>query len=177
MEDNELLLSLAEIAGVFVGFGALIAVRSGGASGVAEVGYMRSVVSIGMLTIVAALAPVTLDRFDLAAHQVWAVSSVLVLVGWLVWFALMLRTTEYRENWAAEFGRDRASRTPWVVAVNAAATVLYQTAMLLALIIIVLGLQPAHEAALYIAVVVLILLGAGWVLLGLVFSQGGAAPG
>lgn len=31
MPDTELLLSLAEIAGVFVRFGALIAVRSGGA--------------------------------------------------------------------------------------------------------------------------------------------------
>ena len=30
MQDTELFLSLAEIAGVFVGFGALIAVRSGG---------------------------------------------------------------------------------------------------------------------------------------------------
>ena len=31
MQDTELFLSLAEIAGVFVGFGALIAVRSGAA--------------------------------------------------------------------------------------------------------------------------------------------------
>ena len=33
MQDVELFLSLAEIAGVFVGFGALISVRSGAASG------------------------------------------------------------------------------------------------------------------------------------------------
>ncbi len=32
MQDTELFLSLAEIAGVFVGFGALISIRSAGAS-------------------------------------------------------------------------------------------------------------------------------------------------
>ena len=37
MQDTELFLSLAEIAGVFVGFGALIAVRSGGPSDAADI--------------------------------------------------------------------------------------------------------------------------------------------
>ena len=37
MQDTELFLSLAEIAGVFVGFGALISVRSGGPTEVDEV--------------------------------------------------------------------------------------------------------------------------------------------
>lgn len=36
---------------------------------------------------------------------------------------------------------------------------------------IALGVVPELEAALYYAVVVLILLGAGWALLGLVFAQ------
>jgi hypothetical protein len=42
---------------------------------------MRMVVSMAMLTIVAALAPVTLGRYDLTDHQVWALSSALALVG------------------------------------------------------------------------------------------------
>jgi hypothetical protein len=37
MQDTELFLSLAEIAGVFVGFGALISVRSGAVMGVSEI--------------------------------------------------------------------------------------------------------------------------------------------
>ena len=41
MQDAELFLSLAGIAGVFVGFGALISVRSGGPSGAYEVSYIR----------------------------------------------------------------------------------------------------------------------------------------
>jgi hypothetical protein len=75
MQDAELFLSLAGIAGVFVGFAALIAVRSGGPSDPLEVAPMRMLVSMAMLTIVAALAPVALGRYDLTDHEVWALSS------------------------------------------------------------------------------------------------------
>ena len=43
--------------------------------------------------------------------------------------------------------------------------------LVVAPIIIVLGVAPEIEAALYFTYVVLILLGAGWALLGLVFMQ------
>ena len=70
MQHTEVFVSLAEIAGVFVGFGTLIAVRSAGASGRIEVGYTRGMVAFGVLTVVAAPAPVTLSLFHLAEHQV-----------------------------------------------------------------------------------------------------------
>ena len=171
MPDTELFLSLAEIAGVFVGFGALIAVRSGGASGVAEIAYMRAVVSMGMLAVVAALAPVTLSRYDFSAHQVWVLSGALALVGWCVLFVLMVRTPEYRANVAAEFEADRVTRSRGLVAVGTTVWLFYVVAMVLVPIIIVLGLRPEMEAALYFTLVVLILLGAGWTLLTLVFAQ------
>ena len=58
MQDPDLFMELAAIAGVFVGFGALIAVRSGATTDVFEVAWMRGVVSIGLLAVLAALAPV-----------------------------------------------------------------------------------------------------------------------
>ena len=79
MQDTDLLVQLAAIAGVFVGFGALIAVRSGGASDAHEVAYIRSIVSIAVVVAIAALAPVTLSRYGLAGHDLWLVSSVLLL--------------------------------------------------------------------------------------------------
>jgi len=57
MQNPELFIHLAEIAGVFVGFGALIAVRSGGASGRVEVGLTRGMVALGVVVIVAGFAP------------------------------------------------------------------------------------------------------------------------
>ena len=57
MQDVDLFLELAAIAGVFVGFGALIAVRGGGVSDTFEVAYMRGVVSMGLLTVVGGPRP------------------------------------------------------------------------------------------------------------------------
>jgi hypothetical protein len=169
MQDTELLLSLAEIAGVFVGFGALIAVRSGGASGPLEVPYMRTVVSMGMLTVVAALAPVTLDRFGLSEHMVRAVSSALVLVGGAGMVALQAGTAEYRAGWSSALA---VTEPRWMWVVGNLAYVVYMLLLVLTPIAIILSLLPDLEAALYIAVVVLILLGAGWSLLYLVFRKG-----
>jgi hypothetical protein len=171
MQEVGIFLSLAAIAGVFVGFGALIAIRSGGALAIDEVAYMRAVVAMGMLTVVAALAPVSLARFDLGGHEVWALSSATVLVGWFVVVVAMARTPEYRMNMAAELEADRASwRSPWRM-VGSAAVVLYLVTMLLVPVVVILGVAPDLEAALYFATVVLILLGAAWTLLTLVFAQ------
>ncbi len=168
MQDADLFLELAGIAGVFVGFGALIAVRGGGASGSLEVGYTRGMVAFGVLAVVAALAPVTLGRYDLTEHGVWALSSAVVLAGWLVFLVLQLRTPEYRANVAEA---REATRSRRAVVGDVATTGLYMLVAVLAPIVIVLGLLPDLEAALYFTVVVVILLGAAWLLLALVFSQ------
>jgi hypothetical protein len=55
--------------------------------------------------------------------------------------------------------------------------VLYVLAALITPVVIVLGPVPELEAALYFAAVVLILLGAGWFLLDLVFAQRPRATG
>ena len=83
MQDTELFLSLAEIAGVFVGFGALISVRSGGSSEALEVTYIRSVVTAAIWVVVAALAPVIVSRYGIAGHGLWLACSVLALVLYL----------------------------------------------------------------------------------------------
>jgi len=166
MQDADLFMELAAIAGVFVGFGALIAVRSGGPSEPLELAPMRMMVSMAMLTIVAALAPVTLGRYDLTHHQVWALGSALILVGWLLLLVVSARTPEYR----AAYTESYRAITPGGV-VEGVAFVLYMIVSLLTPIVIMLGVAADLEAALYFTVVVLILLGAGWILLGLVFMQ------
>ena len=175
MQDADLFMGLAGIAGVFVGFGALIAVRSGGPTEPEVVAPMRGMVAMGMLTIVAALAPVTLGRFDLTEHQVWALSSALALAGWVVMLAAMAGTPEYRANWSAELETDRTTRPRWRVFVVGAFYVLFMIAVSLTPVAILLGVAPDLEAALYYALSVLILLGAGWTLLDMVFAQRGPA--
>jgi hypothetical protein len=168
MQDADLFMELAAIAGVFVGFGALIAVRSGGPTDAPEFAPMRMMVSSAMLTIVAAFAPVALGRYDLTDHQVWALSSALILAGW---FLIVVVSSRTPENRAARAMSTAATRLTLGAVVYWAAFALYLVVLLVAPIIIMLGVAPELEAALYFTYVVLILLGAGWVLLDLVFSQ------
>lgn len=171
MPDAELFIHVAEIAGVFVAFGALIAVRGGGAKGPVEVGFTRGMVAFGVLAMVAGLAPVSLGLLDMAAHQVWALSSALVLAGLAMFLVVQLRTPEYRTNVRAGVEQARsASRARWPAAAEAVVSVAHMAAMVLLPTVILLGLAPDHEAGLYFVTAVLILLGAAWLLLDLVYT-------
>lgn len=167
MQDTELFLSLAEIAGVFVGFAALIAVRSGGPTDPLEVAPMRMIVSMAMLTIVAALAPVALGRYDLTDHQVLSLSSVLVGVGFGGFLFIQVRAPEYK----AALPIVMATRPAIQKVLERVATLLIIGGSALALVAIVLGVAPELEVALYFTVVVLLLVMAAWTLLWIVFMQ------
>jgi hypothetical protein len=163
MQDTELFLSLAEIAGVFVGFGALISVRSGGASDAHEVTYIRWVVSMAIWVVISALAPVILSRYGVTGHELWLACSLLALVlGLGVWFVNQ-RTPETTEDLAAY---SRAQLIGMMTA-NSLLTI----PVLAALVLVVLGLFPDQEAALYLTAVGLVLFLGAINLLILVFSQ------
>jgi uncharacterized membrane protein len=163
MQDTELFLSLAEIAGVFVGFAALISVRSGGASDAHEVTYIRSVVTTAIWVVVAALAPVIVSRYDLAGHGLWLACSLLALVLLLVIWIVNERTTESRELGAAY------SRAQTIGVVASYLGLMIPT--IAALVLVVLGLFPDHEPALYLTAVAFGLFLGALTLLFLVFSQ------
>jgi hypothetical protein len=165
MQDADLFMELAGIAGVFVGFGALIAVRGGGASDAYEVSYMRGVVSFGLLTVMAALAPVTVGRYDLAEHEIWALSSVVVLVGLIAVIVLNAMTPEFHDETTAVTG------SRWRVVLAYAGVAFLMLAVAVPPIVIILDLAPGAEAALFFTAVVVILLWTAWQLLQLVFRR------
>ena len=172
MHDADLFMELAGIAGVFVGFGALIAVRTGGPTEPLEVAYTRGMVALGVLVVVAALAPVNLGFFDLTEHQIWALSSVLFLGVGLIVTVAIVRTPEYRTNIAAQAEKTRAqSRSRWIAAAETVLTAASMLALVVIPVVILLGVAPDLEAGLYFAVVALALLQAAWMLLILVFAQ------
>ena len=163
MQDADLLVQLAGIAGVFVGFGALISVRSGGASDAHEVTYIRWVVSSAIWVVVVALAPVIISRYGVTGHGLWLVCSLLGLVLYFGAWIVNLRTPEMREDVAA---MSRATR----LREQAANSVLFFP-LIAALILVALGLFPDQEPALYLTAVVLGLFLTAATLLYLVFSQ------
>jgi hypothetical protein len=163
MQDTGLFLSLAEIAGVFVGFGALIAVRSGGPTEAGVVTGIRWLVSVAMWVVVTALAPVIVSRYDLAGHEIWLVCSLVALAMWVALAVVTGRSPEYRQD-VATVSRAR------FLGEEAVGALLY-VPMIAALIVVVLGLVPDQEPALYFTAVALGLFIAVFMLLGLVFSQ------
>jgi len=168
MQDTDLFLSLAEIAGVFVGFGALISVRSGGPSEAHEVTYIRWVVSIAIWVVIAALAPVIVSRYDISGHVLWMACSLLALVLFAVMYAVNGRAPEHQADAAAIL----ATAPRALVVLGAGSTIWLPTASLvLALALVVLGPFPDQEQALYLTAVGLGLFMGAIGLFALVFSQ------
>ena len=160
MQDADLLVQLAGIAGVFLGFGALISVRSASPSEAYELTYIRSVVEMGTEVVVAALVPVTLSHYDITGHEVWLLSSLVFLAVYWGLFAMDMRVPETRAIAAATRGARRAVSALLFVPMN------------VALVLVALGLLPDQEPALYLTAVGLLLVLAATFLLSLAYSFG-----
>jgi hypothetical protein len=170
MQDADLLVQLAGIAGVFVGFGALISVRGGGASGAHEVAYIGWVVSIAIWVVIAALAPVIISRYGIAGHELWLAGSLLALVLFVVMITMNGSAPEMSEDRALV----RASRPPMLLAAVAAVSTMWlpTAGLVLALALVVLGLFRDQESALYLTAVGLGLYMGAIGLFVMVFSRG-----
>ena len=85
VRDVVLFVTIAEIAGIFVGFAALIAVTRRSEIDASQLGQIRALVTIGLLVVVAALIPVSLGAYDVADRTLWRVASLVYLVlNWTV---------------------------------------------------------------------------------------------
>lgn len=83
----EIFVGLAGIAGVFVGFGALVVLSDHDGAKTSEIHMVRNVTAIGLLTLVGALVPVMLVLFNLSDHLLWSLSGAVFLT--LIWFGLL----------------------------------------------------------------------------------------
>ncbi|MCU0505049.1 MAG: hypothetical protein MUE82_04605 [Chloroflexi bacterium] len=166
MQDADLLLQLAGIAGVFVGFGALIAVRTGDSVDVGEVNSIRWVMAIAIWVVIVALAPVIVGRYPIADHDLWVASSIAALALLAVMIAVYGRAPENQADVAATF----ATMSREKIALSAAVAFWIPFVLLvLALALLVLGLVPDQTHALYLTAVGLGLYMAAIGLFGTVF--------
>lgn len=162
MQNTELLMHLAEIAGVFVGFGALISIR-GEATRDEEVMMIRMIVLFGILVVVAAFAPVLISGFGVTGHGLWVTSAVVFLVLW--WGSSILN------RWDVERTRVLATVTRQARVRTEIPAVPLWLSMNVALILILTGLFPDQEPALYMTAVTVNLFLTAEMLLLLVYLQ------
>ena len=141
IEDLELLLVIAEITGIFVGFGALISLSRPKDVDDLQVLQIRAVVTIGLMVFVVALLPVLLNRYGVEGHTLWFVSGLVFLVL----------------NWASAIQGFREPKSRSMVVTQARNQplrsmffwLLLEVLMQAPLYLILLGLLPDLEPALY----------------------------
>jgi hypothetical protein len=159
--DIDLFLSIAEIAGVFVGFGALIGFsRDRTAEARAP---LRGVVTIGLVVLVASLIPVALARYGLTERTLWGASSGAFLsIIWIAIAALFL-DPEHRA-WA----KIDAKAHPTITALF---WVFLEVPIQVPLILVLLGVAPDLAPAFYVTGLVLNLFEAAFLLARLVLAR------
>jgi len=166
-QDLNLFVAIAEIAGVFVGFGALISLTRRSEIETSQLGQIRAVVTIGLVVMVAALVPVVIAHYEIEERDLWRGSAVAFLV--LVWTVtlLSLRAPEQRQLTVTQIrGRPAVAGFFWL---------LLEVPIQLPLILAVLGPFPDLGAAFYTTALAFNLFEAAFVLALLVYSQSEAA--
>ena len=138
MQDIDTLLAIAEIAGVFVGFAALVTVvagRSDTESQYDDTFRLLHVVITSAQVIAAALVPIVLLRYGLSQPMVWRVSGALVFVlNWIIIFSI----NRVGQGYSSVHSRHRAvSIAAWSLEVP------YQVSLLLCIAGVWRSLAPA----------------------------------
>lgn len=162
--DRALFLAIAEIAGVFVGFGALISVTRRSDLEPGQLGAIRAVVTAGLTVVVAALIPVALASYGVEGRALWFVSSLAFLgLSWAV-IGLSLRAPSSRRL-LTSLAREQpgSSLFFWLV---------LEIPIQVPLILAVLGRFGHLDSAFYITALAFNLFEAAFVLAQLVYSQG-----
>jgi hypothetical protein len=163
-EDMALFVTIAEIAGVFVGFAALISVTRRSDIETTQLAQIQAVVTSGLLVVVTALVPVGLDIYGVGGHGLWVASSLVYLVlNWVVIFLALQRATN------RELARAQLRNSP----IGAVFFWLLELTIQVPLLLIVFGVNPNLDVAFYTTALVFHLFEAAFILAQLVYAQGG----
>ncbi len=154
--EFDLLKSLSAIAGIFIGFGALITVSAPNNSII--LGMLRDIVSVGLLTLVGSLIPVLLGRYGIETNLLWRWSSGVFFT--LIWFSLLHPAA--RQVFKAQFKlKLKAALFFWTVV---------EIPIQLPLILTVFGVYPNLHPAFYTTAIILNLVQGGILLVQIVYA-------
>ena len=144
-DDINNLFAIAEIAGVFIGFAALVTVVARGrADGprLEDSFSLANVVIINVMIITAALFPVVVSRYGLAPSAVWRIASGFLFVVNLLQIVFLSRTTQ---GFAAAFSQRR---------VMALAVLSLSPLFYIPLLLAIFGIKPDLAPAFFFTAIV-----------------------
>ena len=164
VEGVALFVTIAEIAGVFVGFAALISVTRRSEIEAPQLAQIQAVVTSGLLVVVAALVPVGLTFYNVTGHGLWVAASVIYLaLNWMV-ILFALQRSANREQ-----ARAQARQSP----IGAAFFWMMELAIQVPLLLIIFGVNSDLDVAFYMTALVFHLFEAAFILAQLVYAQAG----
>ncbi len=153
--DYSTYIGLASIAGIFLGFAALITASDDHDSPV----LIKGIVNIGMLTLAGSLVPILLAKYGIGEHLLYRLSSGIFIL--LIWFSLLHPTT--RKFLIIQFQMDlKAALFFWIF---------IEIPIQLPLIFAILGVYPSLHNALYITSIILNLIQSGYLLVQFVHAS------
>lgn len=147
---------LAQIAGIYIGFGALISASKSSTATKEEAQTLATIVYVGIMVVVGALLPLLLDRYGL--NNGWSLRiGATVLLG-MAWVGILA-------NWSNAL--EAIKTTPGLAAFFWAQEATIQ----IPLILILVGAFSPHIEALYLTALVVSAFEAAQLLVGLVFAN------
>lgn len=160
--ETELFVHFAEIAGIFVGFGALISVRSAQGSDLHDVVYLTAVLALGVWVVISALVPITVSRYGVRDHALWLSSALAAIALWVVSLIALWRRPSFR---LVNTSPEPLDRFFPLVGLPLHLTIA------VSLILIILGVWRRVDEALYVTALAAAVVFAGYTLLTLVMSH------
>lgn len=79
--DVDLFITIAEIAGIFVGFGALIGITRRTKTETTILWRIRGLVLMGLFVIVYSVIPIGLNRYGITGHDLWFISGLIFFLS------------------------------------------------------------------------------------------------
>lgn len=154
--ETDLFVHFAEIAGVFVGFGALISLRSARPTDLHDVVYIRAVLGLGVWVVFAALVPIVVSQFGVHDEALWRPCALASLAIWAILVIAFSMTAASR---MINRSPERVDRFFPVVGLP------LHVALAGSLILTAVGVWPGMNEALYIAALAAGVIFAGYTLL------------
>ncbi|MEL6568825.1 MAG: hypothetical protein AAFQ22_10440 [Pseudomonadota bacterium] len=144
---------LAQIAGIYIGFGALISASKRSTATQQEAQILATIVYIGIMVVVGALLPLLLDRYGLNVDWSLRIGAIVLLA--MAWVAILA-------TWSKAL--EAIKTTPGL----AAFFWVQEAAIQLPLILILVGAFSPNAEALYLTALVVSAFEAAQLLVGLV---------
>jgi hypothetical protein len=164
--DVALFIAIAEIAGIFVGFGALIGVSRPNGVPLAQLARLRGLVTMGLMIIIASLVPIAFSLYGIIDHNLWFLSSLIYY--FLNWIVIIL---SFRDPMNRELMRTETQTNP---VLSILFWLLLEVPLHVLLILNLIGVFLLLEPAFYTTALLFSLFQAAFALVQLVYSQASA---